>query len=151
MRLRLYFQRTEWGDRLRLAALVLFPLWVASLPLFQFVLIPYALGFLLPLTLLGVLRPRPKLRAALPLVLLASSLASLYPFESPQAIRWCCAWLWFCLAFAAGHEFWTITDPVAEEQRQLAKQIKGLNLRMEDTLQQLRQVLADNTAEEREE
>jgi len=124
--------------------LVAFPLWVASLPLFHFVLIPYALGLLLPLPLTVVLRQRPKLNAALPVVLLASCVAVLYPFDHPQTVRWCCAWLWFCLAFAAGHEFWTVSDPVAEEQRQLARQIGDLNLRMEDTLQKLRQIVADH-------
>lgn len=107
----------------------------------HFVLPASALGLVLPLALAGPLRRWPRLQAALPLVLLLSCLVVVVLMQSSHrstTIQLACRWLWFCLAFAAANEFWTLSDPVAEEQRQLAGQLRKLNQQLEDTLQQLK-------------
>lgn len=120
----------------------------------RFVLPAWLLGLVIPLTLQGPLRQRPRLSAALPLLLLASSLAAVGALEfvsGAAAVQMACRWIWFCLAFAAGHEFWTLSDPIAEEQRVLLRQLKRLNAQMDDALATLRSELKRQAAESRTE
>lgn len=140
-RLRIFADRTSWGGRIKLLILILFPAWVSSFPLFHYTFGPWLLGLLLPGLLVGFFRDRPKVQFGVVIVMMGSCVLGVYLADSPRhrdIVWWVCGWLWFCLAFAGGLQFWMTADPVAEERRLLVLGLNELNEKLEDTLQKLK-------------
>ena len=144
-RLQIYLDETGGAERFRWLALLLFPLWVAHFPVMRFVLPAWGVGLMLPLALTKLLRHRPLLRDALPLVLFLSSVVVFWFVEDSgrATIENSCRWLWLSLGYCAGHDFWTTSDPESWEQRQLASQLRGLNERLDETIKNLRNQLEE--------
>ncbi|MBX3166502.1 MAG: hypothetical protein KF760_03780 [Candidatus Eremiobacteraeota bacterium] len=105
-----FLKQTDFQARFRLLVLILFPLWVCSLPLFHFALVPWLAGFLTPYVLTGLFQRYPRL----PVVLVSGMLLSCYilcqvKLSSFQTTLLCCS-TWFSLAFAAGTQWWTLSS-----------------------------------------
>lgn len=130
-RWQIYLRNSDLLSRLRHLLLIVFPLWVCTLPLFHFALIPWLIGFFTPWPLSGLFRRHPGLRAGLILGLLGSCflLFGVFSNQLKDYVWPACAWLWFTLAFAAGTQWFMSSDPAGE----------ALNARLEATLQSLRE------------
>ena len=105
-----FLKNTDFRARFRLLVLIVFPLWVCSLPLFHFAVFPWLAGFLVPYAFTGFFQRNPRWQVVITVAMLLSCYV-LFQFKlsSLQTTLTCC-WLWFCLAFGAGTQWWTLSS-----------------------------------------
>ena len=89
--------------------MIVFPLWVCTLPLFHFALFPWLAGFLMPFPLTDLFRRKPGLQLWLTLGMLLSCLVLFQLKLSSSNTTLLCCWVWFCLAFGAGTQWWQLS------------------------------------------
>ena len=105
-----FLKNTDFRARFRLLLLIVFPLWVCSLPLFHFAVWPWLAGFLMPYALTGLFRRNPRLKFFLTVgMLLSCYLLFQLKLSSVNTTVLCC-WVWFCLAFGAGAQWWSLSS-----------------------------------------
>lgn len=105
-----FLKNSNFESRFRLLVLIGFPLWVCSLPLFHFAVLPWLAGFLMPYALTGVIKRHPTLPVIVVVAMVLSCyIAFQFDLSSFQTTLVCC-WTWFSLAFAAGTQWWTLSS-----------------------------------------
>ena len=105
-----FLKNSDFESRIRLLALIAFPLWVLSLPVCRFAISPWVAGLIAPYFLMRLFDRYPRL----PLFLIAGAMISckilfMLDLSGSQSTLVCC-WAWFCLGFGGGFQWWSLSE-----------------------------------------